>query len=117
MTIGLVDVDGHNFPNFAIMKIAAYHKSKGDSVEWALPMFGEYDRVYQSKIFTFTPDEQPDWHCEVVKGGTGYDIRSRLADEVEASSADGLFYISSIPVFDPILFSWLHTPVSVLSCA
>lgn len=86
MTIGLVDVDGHNFPNFAIMKIAAYHKSKGDSVEWALPMFGEYDRVYQSKIFTFTPDEQPDWHCEVVKGGTGYDIRSRLADEVEAST-------------------------------
>lgn len=85
MRIGLVDVDGHNFPNFALMKIAAFHKAKGDNVEWAMPMFGQYDRVYQSKIFTFTPDEQTDWRCEVVKGGTGYDIRSRLADEIEAS--------------------------------
>ncbi len=86
MNIGLVDVDGHNFPNFALMKIAAFHKAKGDNVEWAMPMFGEYDRVYQSKIFTFTPDEQTDWLCEVVKGGTGYDIRSRLADEIETLS-------------------------------
>ena len=45
MKIGLVDVDGHNFPNFALMKIAAFHKAKGDSVEWAMPMFGQYDRV------------------------------------------------------------------------
>lgn len=86
MRIGLVDVDGHNFPNFALMKISAFHKAKGDNVEWAMPMFGQYDRVYQSKIFTFTPDEQTDWRCEVVKGGTGYDIRRGLADEIEAST-------------------------------
>lgn len=87
MNIGLVDVDGHNFPNFALMRISAFHKAKGDAVEWALPMFGEYDRVYQSKIFTFTPDEQTDWNCEVIKGGTGYDIRSSLPEEIETSSA------------------------------
>lgn len=86
MRIGIVDVDGHNFPNFALMKIAAYHKAKGDNVEWAMPMFGQYDRVYQSKIFTFTPDEQTDWQCEVIKGGTGYDIRSRLTDAIEVST-------------------------------
>lgn len=86
MRIGLVDVDGHNFPNFALMKIAAFHKGKGDSVEWAMPLFGHYDRVYKSKIFTFTPDEPTDWRCEVIRGGTGYDIRSRLADEIEAST-------------------------------
>lgn len=86
MRIGIVDVDGHNFPNFALMKIAAYHKAKGDDVEWAMPMFGQYDRVYQSKIFTFTPDEHTDWRCEVIKGGTGYDIRSRLADAIEVST-------------------------------
>lgn len=80
MNIGIVDVDGHNFPNFALMKISAWHKSQGDNVEIALPMFGNYDRVYQSKIFTFTPDEQTDWQCEVVKGGTGYDIHSRLPE-------------------------------------
>lgn len=56
MNIGIVDVDGHNFSNFALMKISAWHKLQGDNVEIALPMFGNYDRVYQSKIFTFTPD-------------------------------------------------------------
>lgn len=86
MNIGLLDVDGHNFPNFALMKISAWHKARGDNVEWALPMFGQYNRVYKSKIFTFTPDEPTDWHCEVIKGGTGYDIRSRLADEIESST-------------------------------
>ena len=54
MRVGLVDVDGHNYPNYALMKISAWHKSRGDSVEWADPMFGEYDRVYMSKVFTFT---------------------------------------------------------------
>lgn len=86
MNIGLLDVDGHNFPNFALMKISAWHKARGDNVEWALPMFGQYHRVYKSKIFTFTPDEPTDWHCEVIKGGTGYDVRSRLADEIESST-------------------------------
>lgn len=79
MNIGLVDVDGHNFPNFALMRISAWHKLQGDNVEWAMPMFGNYDRVYQSKIFTFTPDITDfDNHCEVVRGGTGYDVRSEL---------------------------------------
>lgn len=32
--IGLVDVDGHNFPNLALMKISAYHKKRDDQVEW-----------------------------------------------------------------------------------
>lgn len=26
--IGLVDVDGHNFPNFALMKVSAFHKNQ-----------------------------------------------------------------------------------------
>ena len=55
MRIGLVDVDSHNFPNFALMKISAYHKAKGDNVEMA-DSSKVYDRVYQSKIFTFSPD-------------------------------------------------------------
>ena len=45
MRIGLVAVDGHsNFPNLALMKLAAWHKEQGDTVEWAIPMFGEYTR-------------------------------------------------------------------------
>ena len=44
--IGLVDVDGHHFPNLALMKLSAWHKSQGNRVEFADPMFGHYDRVY-----------------------------------------------------------------------
>ena len=29
MKIGLVDVDGHNFPNVALMKIASWHRQTG----------------------------------------------------------------------------------------
>lgn len=86
--IGLIDVDGHNFPNFALMRIAGWHRTQGHHVEWANPLAGGYDRVYQSKIFTFTPDAPPyDYGCQIIKGGTGYDIRSRLAPEIEASTA------------------------------
>lgn len=57
MKIGLIDVDGHNYPNLPLMKLSAYHKAQGDSVEWYQPMFsGHMDRVYLSKVFNFTPD-------------------------------------------------------------
>jgi hypothetical protein len=74
MNIGLIDVDGHNFPNIALMKISAWHKQQGDSVEWYDPMLSpEMDIVYMSKVFQFTQDYQ--YHIrakKVVKGGTGY---------------------------------------------
>ena len=39
------------------MKISAWHKQNGDSVEWYQPMFsGHMDIVYMSKVFSFTPD-------------------------------------------------------------
>ena len=53
--IGIIDVDGHNFPNFALMRVSAYHKRRGDSVEWAEPL-KRYEKVMASKIFTFSPD-------------------------------------------------------------
>ena len=53
MKIGLIDVDGHNFPNLALMKISALHKARGDSVEWWWG-WGQYDRVYISKVFDET---------------------------------------------------------------
>lgn len=71
--IGLIDVDGHNYPNLPLMKISAWHKSQGDSVEWYDPWIGlmdEYDKVYMSKVFSFTPDyEHPVYAKEVSKGG------------------------------------------------
>lgn len=32
MRIGLIDVDGHNFPNLPLMKLSAWHKKKGDVI-------------------------------------------------------------------------------------
>lgn len=73
--IGLIDVDGRNFPNIALMKIAAYHKSIGDKVEWYMPFHNRYDKVYMSKVFSFTPDYEYCINADVViKGGTGYAI-------------------------------------------
>ena len=83
MKIGLVDVDGHNFPNLALMKIAGWHKQQGDMTEWAFA-FNEYDRIYKSKVFTFTPDDLTAYQCpDIRKGGTGYDIKSRVPDEID----------------------------------
>lgn len=92
MKIGLIDVDGGKFPNLALMKLSAYHKQKGDIVEWANPFFGNYDRVYKSKLFNFTPDDATPFDCEVVKGGTGYDIKSKLPQEVDDMRPDYSIY-------------------------
>lgn len=81
MNIGLIDVDGHNFPNLALMRISAWHKAKGDNVEWWWG-FSQYDRVYMSKVFSFTDDvPDPVNAKEVIRGGTGYCIS--LEDGVE----------------------------------
>ena len=78
MRIGLVDVDGHNYPNLPLMKLSAWHKSKGDSVEWYEPFNGlikPYDIVYLSKVFSFTADyELPIYAEKVHRGGSGYAI-------------------------------------------
>lgn len=84
MNIGLIDVDGHNFPNVALMKIASWHRQQGDTAEW-VNGFEQYDRIYMSKVFTFTPDDLTAYQCpDIRRGGTGYDIKSRLPDEIEA---------------------------------
>lgn len=86
MNIGLLDVDSHNFPNFALMRISAYYKTKGNNVEWATP-FEHYDKVIASKVFTFTPDfNYLTLQTDIIeKGGTGYDIQKKLPPEVENS--------------------------------
>lgn len=90
MNVGLKDVDGHNFPNLALMKLSAWHKAQGDSVEFADPMFGEYDVLYQSKVFTFTPDDTNIYRAgKVVNAGTGYgDYATVLPEHIEHTCPD-----------------------------
>lgn len=90
MKIGLIDVDSHNFPNLPLMKLSAWHKQHGDSVEWYQPMFsGHMDRVYMSKVFGFTPDYGYFVDAdEVIKGGSGYCIRLVNGKEVYDADRD-----------------------------
>jgi hypothetical protein len=76
LKIGLIDVDGHNFPNIPLMKLSAYHKNKGDTVEWYDPMFSDdMDIVYMSKVFSFSEDYlYPIRAKEIRRGGSGYCI-------------------------------------------
>jgi len=91
MKIGLIDVDGKGFPNLALMKISAYHKSIGDSVEWA--MFDNYDRTYMSKVFTFSNESMLEFGNlgEIIKGGTGYNF-TKLDSKIENMCPDYSIY-------------------------
>lgn len=90
MKIGLIDVDGHNFPNLALMKLSAWHKSQGDSVEWYEPMFsGHMDKVYMAKVFSFTEDYPYFIDAdEVIRGGSGYAISLVNGKEIYNKSLD-----------------------------
>ena len=94
MRVGLIDVDSHNYPNIALMKLSAWHKAQGDTVEWWWG-WGQYDRVYMSKVFeeTYAPDiPEPVNAPEIIKGGTGYGLDNRLPDEIEHIYPDYSLY-------------------------
>lgn len=100
MKVGLVDVDGRAkhrrfsafYPNYALCKIARYHKERGDNVEWALP-FTQYDIIYMSKVFNWTPDDMTMYFAKkIIKGGTGYDIKSQLPNDIDRLQPDYSIY-------------------------
>lgn len=113
MKIGLIDVDGHNFPNLALMKISAYHKDLGDEVEWYLSWNGiqeEYDIVYLSKVFTetYSPDYiYPIYAKEVIKGGYGYDNYKEPFPGYEKQFPDYSIYHDIYPKYKKTAFGYL----------
>lgn len=94
MRVGIIDVDGHNYPNLPLMKLSAWHKQQGDTVEWYEPLLHGFpnqplDKVYMSKVFSFTPDYQYFVNAnEVIKGGSGYCISLVDGKEVFDKSQD-----------------------------
>lgn len=96
MNIGLIDVDGHGFPNIALMKIASYHKAIGDSVEIAT--IGNYDKLYVSKLFDFSELNLNTLITtnETIIGGSGYDLNIHLPAEIESCNPDYSVY----PMYD-----------------
>ena len=105
MRIGLCDIDSHNFPNLCLMKLSAYHKARGDHVEWWRPD-GYYDRVYKSRVFTDTYSKDTITVTnadEVICGGTGYGLGPNLPDAVEHTYPDYSIY----PQFSGIAYGFL----------
>lgn len=92
MNVGLIDVDS-KIPNLALMKISAYHKAQGDTVNLYNPLFDIPDLVYASKVFRFTPDYTyfPQ-DIPVIKGGTGYSLTDALPEEIENICPDYSLY-------------------------
>ena len=105
MKIGLCDIDSHNWPNLCLMKLSAYHKARGDHVEWWRPE-GQYDRVYKSRVFTDTYSKDTITVTnadEVICGGTGYGLGPNLPDAVEHTYPDYSIY----PQFSGIAYGFL----------
>ena len=98
LRVALHDADAEHlkrrdkFPNYALMKISAWHKANGDTVEWFNPIEAHlYDKVYSSKVFDFTPENDylpPD----TIKGGTGYGIFEDLPKEIDDMFPDYSIY-------------------------
>ena len=92
--VALIDVDGHNFPNLCLMKLSAYHKAQGHTVDW-WNGFERYDTIYMSKVFTemYTPEPSIPYNADnITLGGTGYGLDTRLPAEVEGIYPDyGLY--------------------------
>ena len=91
MRIGLIDIDGHNFPNLALMKLSAYYKAQGHNVELTTPdKANEYDKGFASKVFTYTAMPELPSHFEV--GGSGADIKVKLPEATEHKCPDYNLY-------------------------
>ena len=70
--IGLIQIDG-KMPNLALMKLARWHRKKGDEVIFIdLSTLG-INQWYGSKIFI---------------GGSGYDLKQKLPKDIEAQVPD-----------------------------
>ena len=94
MKVGLIDVDSHRWPNLCLMKLSAYHKARGDAVEWWSPE-GRYDLVYKSRVFTdiYSKDTIQVTNADaVICGGTGYGPGPNLPNAVEHSRPDYSIY-------------------------
>lgn len=93
MLVGLHDAEGGmKYPNLALMKLSAWHKAQGDEVEWFMPLRAQdYDKVYSSKVFTWTKPD-PFLPAHTVKGGTGYGLTLALPEEVEHICPDYSLY-------------------------
>ena len=101
LRIGLIDVDNTDFPNLVLMKLSAWYKSQGHSVELLKPtdvlgginLFTPYDKLIGACVFT---DNMPivlalrEQGAEIA--GCGTDDKRELPYEIEHIYPDYSLY-------------------------
>lgn len=86
MKIGLYNLEP-KIVNTAMMQISTFHKDREDQVEIYNPLFHDtYDKIYAFSIFNFTLKHYVT--KDMVKGGTGFDIKTKLPREIENCDLD-----------------------------
>lgn len=102
MRVGFIDIDGGGWPNLALMKLSAYHKRQGDTVERLTPgdmlcgnfLFGAPpEKIYGAVVFTQNrPVAASLQQIGVQVGGSGIDLSSQLPEEIESMYPDYSLY-------------------------
>lgn len=88
--IGLYNLEP-KIVNTAMMQVSMYHKLKGDIVLLYDPeKHQEYDKVYGFSMFEFTDKRYVSE--DMICGGTGFDIKTKLPKEIEECDYDWSLY-------------------------
>jgi len=77
------------FQNLALMKISAFYKQRGCSVEW-YNTDKKYDKVYTSSVFTFSNKSKVPENS--ICGGSAFDFKLKLPLIIDSTKPDYTLY-------------------------
>lgn len=90
MKIGLYNLEP-KIVNTAMMQVSQYHKQKGNKVEiYNHLLHNSYDKIYAFSIFDYT--DKGYVTKDMIRGGTGFDIKSKLPKEIGKCNYDWSLY-------------------------
>lgn len=90
MKIGLYNLEPA-IVNTAMMQVSTYHKLSNDDIYVYSPLFhDEYDKIYAFSIFDYT--DKGYVRDDMITGGTGFDIKSKLPMEITKCEYDWSLY-------------------------
>ena len=101
MNIGLIDVDCTSYPNLVLMKLSAWHKSQGDTVDLLTPndvlggdsLFNPHDKLIGACVFTKNMGIVEALRTRGADvAGCGTDDKRVLPDEIEHIYPDYSLY-------------------------